>query len=79
MSEQDSYATTELLTIDEAAMLLNIQPKSVQRAIGRGALPTIGVGPHSQRRLRRADVEGYAAKRKTWKSKSPWPPGTTIH
>ena len=79
MSEQDCYATTELLTIDEAAMLLNIQPKSVQRAIRRGALPTIGGEPHSQRRLRRADVERYAANRKTWRSKAPWPPGKTIH
>ncbi len=40
MSAQDSHAGDELLTIDETAMLLRIQPKSVQAAIRRGALPT---------------------------------------
>ncbi len=82
MSAQDSHTANELLTIDQAANLLNIQPSSVQRAIWCGTLPTVGtdaVWPHSQRRLRRRDVETYAANRKTWKSKSPWPPGTTIH
>ncbi len=82
MSEQDNYATSELLTIDEAAMLLNIQPRSVQRAIWRGALPTIGaeaVRTPSQRLLRRPDVAGYAASRKTWKSKAPWPAGAPVH
>ena len=73
MSAQSSHAADELLTIDQAAELLNIQPKSVQRAIWRGALPTVGVEavwPHSQRRLRRPDIERYAATRKTWKSKA---------
>ena len=82
MSAQNSHAADELLTIDEAAVVLNIQPKSVQRAIWRGALPTVGVEavwPRSQRRLRRPDVEGYAAKRKTWKRKGPWPSSPTIH
>ncbi len=82
MSAQDSHAADELLTIDQAAALLNIHPKSVQRAIWRGALPTVGVEavwPHSQRRLRRRDIERYAANRKTWKGRSPWPPVTTIH
>ncbi len=76
MSALEDYSADELLTIEEAAALLNIHPKSVQRAIWRGALPTVGVEavwPHSQRRLRRPDVERYASNRKTWKSKNPWP------
>ena len=82
MSAQDNYAADDLLTIDEAAVLLNVQSKSVQRAIWRGALPTVGVEavwPRSQRRLWRPDVEGYAARRKTWKSKSPWPVAAPVH
>ncbi len=82
MSAQDSSAGDDLLTIEEAAMLLRIQPKSVQGAIRRGALPAGGTDatwPGSDRWLRRPDVEAYAVNRKTWKSKVPWPPGTTIH
>ena len=82
MSAQDSHAGDELLTIDEAAMLLHIQPKSVQSAIRRGSLPAGGTDaarPGSDRWLRRPDVDAYAVNRKTWKSKVPWPPGTTVH
>ena len=82
MNAQDSYPADELLTIDQAAELLHIQPKSVQSAIRRGALPaggTTATWPGSDQWLRRPDVEAYAVNRKTWKSKVPWPPGTTIH
>ena len=82
MSAQDNHAADELLTIDQAAELLHIQPKSVQSAIRRGALPTSGAAATwsgSDWWLWRPDVEAYAANRKTWKSKVPWPPGTTIH
>ncbi len=82
MSAQQSHTAAELLTIDQAAVVLNIQPTSVQRAIWRGALPTVGVEavwPHSRRRLRRPDVERYAANRKTWKGKRLWPPGIAAH
>ena len=74
MSVQQHHVADELLTIVQAAVVLNIQPTSVQRAIWRGALPTVAVEavwPRSQRRLRRVDLEVYAAKRKTWKSKTP--------
>ncbi len=74
--------TDDLLSIEQAAVLLQIQPKSVQRAIRRGALPTVGGDtawfdsfPH----LRRPDVEAYAINRQTWKSKVPWPPGRLVH
>ena len=72
----------DLLTIDQAAVLLNIQPKSVLCAIRRGALPMVeveAVRPHSRRRLRRQDVEAYSAGRKTWKSKRPWPVAAPMH
>ena len=73
MRTEHNHTADELLTIDQAAVVLNVHPKSVQRAIWRGALPTVGVEavwPHSQRRLRRPDIERYAATRKTWKSKA---------
>ena len=78
MRAQPSHTADDLLTIDQAAVVLNIHPKSVQRAIWRGALPTVGVDavwPHSRRRLRRRNVEHYAANRKTWKGKHRWPVG----
>ncbi len=82
MSAQDSHAADDLLTIDQAAALLNIQPRSVQAAIRRGALPTMGTDAawldHHQY-LRRPDVEAYAINRQTWKSKVPWPPGRLVH
>ncbi len=78
MRAKHNHTADELLTIDQAAVVLNIHPKSVQRAIWRGALPTVGVEavwPHSRRRLRRRDVEHYAANRTTWKGKRLLPPG----
>ncbi len=41
MRAKHNHTVDELLTIDQAAVVLNIQPKSVQRAIWRGALPTM--------------------------------------
>ena len=82
MSALENYAADDLLTIEEAAALLKIQPKPVQRAIWRGTLPTVeidAVWPHSRRRLRRAAVEAYAANRETWKGKNPWPRLQMVH
>src|SRR3712207_9323768 len=74
MSAHDSHAADDLLTIDQAAALLNIQPKSVQAAIRRGVLPTAGgdmAEPAASGQLRRPVVEAYSVNRQTWKSKVP--------
>ena len=63
----------DLLTLTEAAAILGVQYDSVKGAVRRGALLPIEIaseGPRTSRlRLRRADVEAYAANRKTWKRK----------
>ena len=77
-----STPTDDLLSIEQAAVLLQIQPRSVQHAIRRGALPTVGVDTawlDSPPHLRRPDVEAYAINRQTWKSKVPWPLGRPVH
>ncbi len=76
-------AADELLTVAEVAVILRICPDSVVGAIDRGALRAAeldGAGPRARRlRLRRADVDAYAANRRTWKRKlDGWTPVWTM-
>ncbi len=76
-------AADELLTVAEVAAILRICRDSVVGAIDRGALVAVeldGEGPRARRlRLRRADVEAYAANRRTWKRKiDGWMPVWTM-
>ena len=70
-------APDDLLTTYQAAALLGISIDAVMQAIDRGSLPAVvvdrGLPQRQGLRLRRADVEAYAAGRKSWKRKgSEW-------
>ncbi len=71
MSEAESPG--DLLTTYQVAALLAISMDAVMSAIDRGRLPATRVAAgrsrRQQLRLRRADVEAYAANRRTWKRK----------
>ncbi len=75
----DRPSGNDLLTLDEAAAVLDLQISTVISNIDRGALPAIeldGNGPRRHRlRLRREDVTAYVTSRRTWKRKIPgWEP-----
>jgi excisionase family DNA binding protein len=47
----------EFLTAEEAAALLGVHPKTLDRWVRDGVLPVIQPVPRGQRRFRRSDVE----------------------
>jgi excisionase family DNA binding protein len=53
----------EYLTPDEAAALLGIHLKTLERWVAAGRLPVIQVVPGGRRRFRRADVEALLVPR----------------
>ncbi len=75
MTASSNDSPDDLLTLAQAAAILQVRPPSVMNAVRREALPAIeldGDGPRTRRlRLRRADVEAYGAGRLTWKHKRP--------
>ena len=49
---------SELLTVGQAADLLNVHPNTVRRWAQQGALYVYRIGTRRDRRFRRSDVEG---------------------
>jgi len=49
----------QLLSITEAARMLNVHTNTLRNWDKSGELPAIHVGPRKQRRYRKADIESY--------------------
>ncbi len=49
----------QLLSINEAAEMLNVHANTLRNWDKSGELPAIHVGPRRQRRYRKADLEAY--------------------
>jgi excisionase family DNA binding protein len=53
----------EFLTPEQAAAMLGVHPKTLDRWVRDGILPVIQPAPRGQRRFRRADVEALLTPR----------------
>lgn len=51
-----------LLSISEAAEMLNVHANTLRNWDKNGELPAIHVGPRKQRRYRKADIDAYLNK-----------------
>lgn len=51
-----------LLSISEAAEMLNVHANTLRNWDKSGELPAIHVGPRKQRRYRKADIDAYLNK-----------------
>ena len=60
-----SLVTTNghMLTVSEAARLLNAHPNSIRRWADMGLLPVYRIGRRGDRRFKQEDVDGFLA---TW-------------